>query len=238
MTEVTLHPTPRWSDVALEQIRLVGLGLRRAAIASAVLLLLPTFLILSDVAGGGPGFDSDAIYPTPFFSFIFAFTVWTGEKRFGPGFLWTLPVDRRKLALTRVFAGWVWMTAGLAFFIAWLTVMALIAHASVAQNFLRIPWIGTTAAYALGSAIVLGLRHPLRWLFGAAGVIVLIGRGIQPFESREPLKSIFDATGRAVGLWGKQPDFVQWTIPSLLMLGAGLAALWAAASRHRETRRH
>ena len=46
--------------------------------------------------------------------------VWARDERFGPGFLWTLPVDRRRHALTKVLAGWVWLMGGVALFVLWL----------------------------------------------------------------------------------------------------------------------
>ena len=45
------------------------------------------------------------------------------------------------------------------------------------------------------------------------------------------------ATGRTVTVWRALPDLGQWAAATLLWTGAGLAALWAAASRHRERRR-
>ena len=38
-------------------------------------------------------------------------------------------------------------------------------------------------------------------------------------------------------VWWAVPDLADWRIATLLWTGAGLLALWAAASRHRERRR-
>ena len=43
--EVTLHPAPRWRDVVLEQVRVVGLSLRREALVVAVVLGIVTLMI-------------------------------------------------------------------------------------------------------------------------------------------------------------------------------------------------
>jgi hypothetical protein len=40
-----------------------------------------------------------------------------------------------------------------------------------------------------------------------------------------------------VMVWRALPDVGQWAAATLLWTGAGLVALWAAASRHREGRR-
>ena len=238
MIEVTLHPTPRWRDVVLEQIRIVGPSLRREALAAAVALGVATIVIGGEILRGGPGSDSSEMFPTFLVSFLIPFAVWRGEQRFEPSLFWTLPVDRRQLALAKVFAGWVWMMAALAVFVSWLFVLALISPASVAEMVMRVPYTATTATYLLGSALVLGLRHPLRWLGATAGVCFLVAYFIQPYELQPPLRSFFAATEHAAAVWRTLPDFVQWAIPTFLWLGAGLAALWAAASRHGERRRH
>jgi len=44
------------------------------------------------------------------------------------------------------------------------------------------------------------------------------------------------STGERVAVWRGLPDLRQWAAATLLWTGLGLAALWAAASRHRERR--
>ena len=44
-------------------------------------------------------------------------------------------------------------------------------------------------------------------------------------------------TGERVRVWSAVPDLTHWRTATLLWTGAGLLALWAAASRHRERRR-
>jgi hypothetical protein len=210
---VTLHPTPKWRDVVREQVRFVGLSLRREALVVAAVLAVGTLVIGSEIARGGPGFDSAEPFPTAVIFFLYPFAVWKGERRFGAAFLWTLPVERRGLALARVFAGFVWMLAALALFAAWLSALALLAHAPPARIVLRIPFTATVACYLLGSALVVGLRHPLRWLLGGAGLLFLLA---------------------TVG----GGEHVLPHLPSFLWLGVGLAALLAAASRHAERRRN
>ena len=245
MTEVTLHPAPRWRDVVLEQIRVVGLSLGPVALVVAAVLAFGTVMIVGEIIGGGPGFDSRETLPTALIAFLYPFAVWRNEKRFGPAFLWTLPVDRPRLALAKVFAGWVWLMGGLAFFVSWLLALGLLAGAPAARTVSRIPFIATIAMYLFGSALVLGLRHPLRWLFGAAGVVSLMGtlsdRLSQPDDSEwqyvPGARAFFSTVSRAMEAWLTLPDSARWTITTVLWLGAGLAALWAAVSRHRERRR-
>jgi hypothetical protein len=173
-----------------------------------------TATIVSEIVTGGPGFDSNETFPTALIAFLYPFAVWRGEKRFGPALLWTFPVERRRLALARVFAGFVWLLAGLAFFVCWLLILGFLAKASPEHTVLRIPFVATIAMYLFGSAVVVGLRHPLQWIIGAAGVLFLTGT----------LTNVII-----------QPDPGRW---QYIWLGAGLAALWVAASRHRERHRH
>ena len=44
-------------------------------------------------------------------------------------------------------------------------------------------------------------------------------------------------TGELVVVWRAVPELADWRTATLLWTGAGLVALWAAASRHRERRR-
>jgi hypothetical protein len=247
MTQVTLHPTPRARDVVREQVRVVGLGLRREALVAAAVLGVITVVIAIDIVRGSAAtwFDSDEWLPLGLISFLVPFAVWRTEKRFGPAFLWTLPVDRRRLALAKVFAGWVWLMSALAFFVSWQVTLALLSGVTHARTVASIAFPGTTAMYLFGSALVLGLRHPLRWLLGTLGVFFLLGmfnealaRG--PYGLRTLLRSgaLYAAVEQAVNVWQNMPDPAQWAIAAVLWLGSGLAALWAALSRHGERRRH
>lgn len=243
MMEATLHPAPRWRDVVIEQVRMVGLSLRIVALVVAVVLGIGTLMIGSEIVRGGSGFDSDDTFPIALVSFFFPFAVWRSEKRFGPSFLWTLPVERRRLALARVFAGGVWLTAAVAIFVTWLLTLALLGGVSLAHQVMRIPFTATIATYLLGSALVLGLRHPLRWMFGTAGVLFLMGSVSQRLEQFYGMQTLLGSSGLffaardAAQVWCTLPPLAQEAI-SFVFLGAGVAALWAAASRHRERRRH
>jgi hypothetical protein len=227
--------------------------------------------------------------------------VWARDERFGPGFLWTLPVDRRRHALTKVLAGWVWLMAGVALFVLWLlavtsatggralppdTLHVLMPQVPIAGPLdpaaLRtvrwapgpliwaVPFTAATACYLLASALALGSRSPLRWVIGSALVYVLstvasvaasaqLGVGWLDHAPERLLGLLFDGrygldalltarieslsatatltTGAPVRVWSAVPEFADWRTATLLWTGAGLLALWAAASRHRERRR-
>lgn len=242
MMQLALHPTPRGRDVVLEQVRAVGLALRPVALVAAVVVGIVTLLVASE---GGRGaelqFGSDSWLGTSVVSFLFPFAVWRREKRFGPAFLWTLPVDRRRLALAKVFAGWVWLMTAMAVVVGWLLVLTLLSEATAVGSVLwswlvRFP--GATAMYLLGSALVLGLRHPLRWLLGTAGVLYLRGtlNEAPGLDTLLNSSGFFSAAEDAAAVWRNLPGPAQWAATTFLWLGAGLAALWLAVSRHRERR--
>ena len=245
MTEVTLHPAPRWRDVALEQIRIVGLSLGPVALVVAVVLGAGTVVIAGEIIGGGPGFDVVETFPTALVAFLFPFAVWRSEKRFGPALLWTFPVDRRRLALAKVFAGFVWLMAAVAFFSIWLLALGRLAGASSAYTIDRVPFVATFAMYLFGSALVVGLRHPLRWLAGGAGMVFLLGqisdRLTQPNDGEwayvPGARAFFSAAKRFGDAWLSLPEPAQSVISTLFIFGAGFAALWIAASRHRDRRK-
>ena len=243
--ELVLHPTPPWRDVLVEQIRTVALSLRIAALVVVAVLSIGTVVIVGEILGGGPGFDSNEAFPTALISFLLPFAVWRGERPFGSGFLWTLPVDRRRLALAKVLAGGVWLAAALVAFVAWLLALALAAGASPMETLSRVPIITTIAMYLFGSALVLGLHHPLRWLLGTAGLLLLMGIGsdalVQPDDGEwryvPGARAYFSLAGHVFASWRTLPDPAQFAISTLLWLVAASIALWLAISRHREHRR-
>jgi hypothetical protein len=246
--DVTLHAAPRGSDVVREQIRIVGVGLRREALVAAVVFGILTIAIVIDIfrCDAATWFDSTDWTPIAVAAFLFPFAVWRRDARFKPAFLWTLPVDRRKLALAKVFAGWVWMIAALALLIGWQSTLARFSRVANAEAMPVIALIGATAMYLFGSALILALRHPVRWLVGTAGVFFLLGLlnqllGLGPDGRTEAIitsTGVFSALDHLERISRMYPPFALWAIATFLWVGAGLAALLAAASRHRERRRH
>ncbi len=118
---------PRPRAVLLEQVRATGLLLRGPALIAAALVALATLFVAAQVVGRGAVITLNA-WPTQLPGVMGALlpgAVWARDERFGPGFLWTLPVDRRRHALTKVLAGWVWLMGGVALFVLWLLALAL-----------------------------------------------------------------------------------------------------------------
>jgi hypothetical protein len=300
MTQWALHSIPRPGGVLREQVRALGLSLRGPAAAVAALAALATALILSNILRGdlAIGFHPERWILPGLAGILLPAAVWKGEDRFGPAFLWTLPVDRRGHALARVFAGWAWLMAGVALFVLWLLALVLLSGGKLgAEETLGmippfpmpgpelldpttirairwtpdpvlwlVPFTAATASYLLASAVTLGVRHPLRWIIAIvlAGFLVATvsdaadAQGLAElpedvlqllFAGRYGLESLLIASTESlkvetmlpsrerVVVWRGLPDAAQWAAATLLWTAFGLAALWAAASRHGERRR-
>jgi hypothetical protein len=129
--------------------------------------------------------------------------------------------------------------------------------------FWLVPFTAATGTYLLASAVALGSRYPLRWIVGVPlGILLLSALGAAAdidwlrflasrllgavLEARYGLDALFTAraeslktavvlsTGKTVSVWRGLPDVGEWALATFLWIGAGLVALLAAVSRHRE----
>lgn len=293
------RPTNR--DVVLEQVRATALALRREALIAAMLLGVATLAITAGIIRDG---DVMAFHPEQWVlpslvGLLLTIGVWKGEDRFGSGFLWRLPVERRRHALVKVFAGWVLLMGAVAVFVLWLLGLALLSGGNIlGEETLRfvdpgsfpvvgspdpgavqtvrwtpspllwlVPFTGATVLYLLTSALALGARRPLRWIAAAVLTVALIvaimseiGRAAGSewlvFAPSRLLRALLYGpyglgtlltagadmvgmktvlpTGEVVAMTRGAPDIGQWAMTTLAWGGAGLLALWAASSRHRE----
>lgn len=243
-----VRSTPRLRDVLLEHVRVLGLALRiPAAVAAglmATLLVLVTSEILHD--GGAIDFRPEHQMLPAILGLVLPFAVWRGEDRFGDGFLWTLPVDRRRHALTKVFAGWIWLMSAVALFVLWLIALTLLSGGSfLPEETIRvlsssIPAAGTFA----DSGAVQSVRlkpQPVFWLvpFTAATGAYLLASALA-LGLRHPLRWI---VGMALGLWlvfavGDAAN-VEWLaqLPSRLFAGPyGIDTLLTARTESGQVR--
>lgn len=302
VTEPAMAPvrrTPRRRDALREQIRAVALSLRWPAALIAALIALLSILIGRDIAHGEViDFHPEQFLLPALAGVLLPIAVWRDEDRFGPGFLWTLPVDRRWHALSRVAAGWVWLMAAIAAVVLWLLALALLSGDAIlgpetllylpADPFPEIgtvdpatlrsvrwtpraalwlvPFTSATVTYLFASAVTLGPRHPWRWVAGTVvalflylGVAEATGSRflldapnayvrpliLAPYGLDAALSARTEVlkvgtrltTGEPAVVWRGFPDVGHWSGATLLWSAAGLLALWAAASRHRERRR-
>ena len=299
MTSRKLHAPPRTRDALLAQIRAVGSAPRAPVLAAMAVVALATLLITIQSLNTGAviAFHPEHQMWPGMAGLLLPIVVWRGEERFGASFLWTLPVDRWRHALVRVFAGWVWLMGGVALFVLWSLAVTLLSGGNIlSEETLRVlgsassaasgtldpaavktvrwtpeplfglaPFTSATATDLLASALGLATRRPLRWIVaGVIGFYIISGIGeaanavwlasalerlLDPlFEGPYGVDALLTArttflnneatlsTGDKVMVWRALPDVGQWVTATLLWTGAGLAGLWAAASRHREGR--
>jgi len=296
-------PVPRLRDVLREQFHATGFAMRLPLLIAPVFAVLATLVLALRIRSGDAVVNLHA-QPSSFPGIVGALlpiAVWAREERFGPGFLWTLPVDRLRHAVIKVVAGWLWLMAGVLIFALCQLVLALVSggqllpmetlHMVSAPVSFRdrldpaavwtvrwapgpiiwaIPFVAATATYLLGSAVMLGIRYPLRWVVGVVGLSAILSaigdmasrslgipwlnhtadRVISLFvEGRYGLELLLTlrswsldhrailTTGEQIQVWSALPPLADWRIAALLWTGAGLLALLAAVSRHRERRR-
>jgi hypothetical protein len=225
-------PLPRLRAVLLEQVRATGHALRGVALIAAALVALFTLWIA--LQGVGRDLDlSPNAWPTQLpglMGTLLPVAVWARDERFGPGFLWTLPVDRRRHALTKVLAGWVWLMVTVALFVLWLLAVALGSGGRVLPETLHlvafkvaaagpigpaalqtvrwapgpliwtVPFTAATACYLHASALALGSRYPLRWVIGTAVAYVLSSVTVNAASTQLGAGWLADTPGRLVRL--------------------------------------
>jgi hypothetical protein len=131
--------------------------------------------------------------------------------------------------------------------------------------FWLVPFTAATGTYVMSSAVALGLRDPLRWTLsvvlgllvvfaigdvvnaewlsgGLVSVLQTIFAGPYGLDAlltarTESLKNeVLLAGGDVAVIWSGLPDVGEWAVATLLWTSAGLVALAAAVSRHRESR--
>lgn len=202
MTEFASHPTPRLGTVFTEQMRVVGLAVRREALVLGLALFAIGVLVLIDVRfDDGAEFNGGPIPALPMIALgaLAPFAVWKGERVFDGAHLWTLPVERRRHALIKVAAGALWLVLTILALQLWLQTIALAAGGAMVETETRMlvgpggvsdltPVVWTTQTwewaapfttglicYLISSAFMLGVRYPLRWGMAAVAAFFALG---------------------------------------------------------------
>jgi hypothetical protein len=183
MTSTQLHPLPHLGQVIREQLRVTALSVRLPAIALAGISFVVTMLALADFlrGRGGVEFAPELSLIPAFAGALLPIAVWQSERRFGSGFLWTLPVDRTRHALVKVFAGWILLLIAVTGFVLWLLVLALITKGNITSDEVirllpsaTVPPAGTLDPSMLRT--VTWIPQPVLWLapfFAATGTYAL-----------------------------------------------------------------
>ena len=153
MTDSTVGRVPAMKAVWTEQLRVVGLAIRREGALAAVVLALgslalvafsrmPVLQAIVDQGEVGELVFDPGEPPWGFFAVLAALllplVVWKGERRFGDTPLWSLPVDHRRHALLKVAAGWVWLLAILGAALVWVTLTVLASGGALGVDEVRL----------------------------------------------------------------------------------------------------
>jgi hypothetical protein len=114
MKEATIVRTPSTKVVAMEQLRLVGLAIRREALllCAGLVIFAMMVAIAEDLQGQQVDLEPEILgYLALLLAVVTPLGVWKGEKLFGDSQLWTMPVDHARHARLKILSGWVWLMA-------------------------------------------------------------------------------------------------------------------------------
>ena len=152
MKDSTVGRMPAAKAVWIEQLRVVGLAIRREGALAALALVLgsvaviafsriPALLAIVNEEMAElvfhPG-ESGGGFFAVFAGLLLPLVVWKGERRFGDTPLWSLPVDHRRHALLKVAAGWVWLLAILGAALVWVTFTVLASGGALGIDEVRL----------------------------------------------------------------------------------------------------
>ena len=224
MTDSTIGRIPAMRAVWMEQLRVVGLAIRREAalagmVADARLFggdrLQPESRLLQAMVDGEMGGTRLRSRGIPFglpacvlAALLLPLVVWKGERRFGDTPLWSMPVDHRRHALLKVAAGWAWLLAIVGAALAWATLTTVASGGSLGVDEVRLLVLDPTGATAGTPGAVEGVSWTTPWwewarLFTSATAAYLLASTLMLATSRPVFW--------AAGLW----------LASMLVVSAG-----------------
>lgn len=235
MSTKTGHEPPRAIAVFQLQVRKMGRILRPELIGLALILSPTAIMALGLLMRRDAVLDypAELSFLLPAAAFLLPFRLWNRER----GDFQLMPVERRKHVLIRVCAGSVWALGLAAAVVLLFNLLALAAGSPTigAAAWLWLVPLGSVAtAYLMGSALVLALRHPLRWSAGLILAFVLL----TAFGLDGPLDPMTQAVlhsdlGLKRVLTGGASS-TAWIVALLFWFGLGLIAVALASLRHRE----
>lgn len=161
MTDTARHLTPGFPVVFAEQVRVVGLTLRREAAILIALLALVTMLIFFETLEHNESIDfgPDGLLLVAAVGLLLPFGVWKGDRLFDGAYLWTLPADRRRHALIKVLAGGVWLLAATVAFLTWLLALTVLTGGTIGSEETRF----LLAAPVSDAPLPPEALRPVRW---------------------------------------------------------------------------
>ena len=195
MQPAVLNPLPRWSAVAEEQFRSVGLALRREGVAAAGFLTLASvglaYMQASSFHDMEVPLAPEAGVPAAMLALLVPMAVWKGEDPARRGYHRAMPVSHAAHAVVRSLSGMAWMLAAVAAYFVWLGAASAMTGGRVEPAYAwqwAVPFTGAAVMYLLGSALTLATAHPWRWLGGAFVGYTFLGA----LRVAEGTRSLFD----------------------------------------------
>lgn len=273
------------------QLRMTGLAVHREAALAALGLAGLCLLAVTSALRFHERIDAlpEVLLTTLPVALLLPWAMWRGDPPFGRAYLWTLPVRRQQAAAAKVAAGALWLLLILLLAFSAMVAIAAATGGSFGLTEMRLvgpfdagtvtaarvpwttpPWMwlvpfgAALLVYLASSAALIGLRHPLRWLGGAAVAATLVAVLVANLEPQSPLNQglgrfaetlvngtwglDFALTGGtaslseeidlpgpgSIDLWRALPTAGRWAGALIVWLGAALLALALALRRHRE----
>lgn len=253
MTAIAMHAAPRWRDIAAEQIRAVGIHVKAVGALMVVSMAIYAVVVIRVAVNERNSALAHKLHATSSFAYtpqvsiLIAYLalllpplIWHDETPTRRTYHLAMPVDRSVHALTKAFAGWVWLMLGTAFFAACIIGVAAIAaniagpplgHIPVIEAWeWLVPFTSVTIGYALASAAAIGAETPAVWIIGPpilyAAASMAAGLLGYPDVSKAMLKffSGYDGAAAAIGGWVDEIDAAGHTI------GGASAGRWMEAT--------
>lgn len=261
-----------FATLFVSQLRTTGLAIHREAALAAAGLLLACVLTATTALRYNETFDAvpEILLAALPVALLLPWALWRGDPAFGRAYLWTLPVRRQEAAAAKIAAGALWLV--LILFVALIAIFALAKATGGTVGLVEVRLVGpfsgdpaeaarihwatpdwmwltpfgaALTVYAVSSAVLLGLRYPLRWLGGAAVAVTLLVVLVLNMDPASPLTRGMSRIAEAVvgGPWGldfalsggvaslSEDVYLPGPVPGSVDLWRGLptAGAWAGA---------
>lgn len=263
----SLEPRPPATrTVLVAEFKLLAITLRRPVAFGAGALLLAGLAMA--VTGASFDFSPALGRAVAIVGLLTPFAIWKDEGLFSRGTFFDRPLDRPIQIAVKAAAGLGWfLAATLAFALACLALAAItggrfdppLAPFGIQRALTAVagprPWAmfplfsAALVSYLGGTALAVGVRHPLRWGFAALALLgaawIVAGEG---GDARRALGFLIGPLGLdavMTGGWTPASDPATAMIPGALPAWFGASLLWSAgalglaalaAGRHRERR--
>jgi hypothetical protein len=171
MSSDSLHPLPRYRAIAGEELRAVGIALRREWVLFFLGLGFLTLIFgLNEIREGrNPDMRSafnmnlGVLIPLTLLGLFAPLSVWKAEGPSHRGYHWAMPIDRLRHTVAKAFAGWGWLMLLVTIFLLWGVLLSSVTGGGVgvwSERVARQSPSSTTQMFA----VVYHRMAPWQWL--------------------------------------------------------------------------